>query len=372
MADITINKVVIHALVKEQHQQIQDSHLRDAVLDPAHEAVQKTVCGVVDVYATRNNSAHYGVFRSGGEGRGAFPDEFEEYQGLTNPSDQEFLDLSLVAMRRLYDKAAANHAASGGYLLFSDYSNSQGRYFLVAMIKQRPGITLTQNLEPEELMELDLNKLNQAARINFGKLSAYNSADPRDRQGLSYLSFVSPSAARTASGYFVTALGCSEGAAAAQATRNLIKESRKFFYENESIKSERDRFNSDLIEYLTEKEASGASVRLPEIGALVRRHIPLSVEDEADSLVSDLIERLNSEECGVPEEFPVNAPALKGFTKIKGDAPSWSVAFDRSALGTNEAANIYYDRDANRIVLRNVPEKIRIKIEEELSYRGES
>jgi nucleoid-associated protein len=369
MIDIIINKVVIHALVKEQHEAIQPSKIRPTVLNARDDTVGKTVTGVVAIYGTRNNSAHYGIFKTS-EGRGAFPDKFEQYALIAKPTDVQFLDLTHTAMQRLYDKASAIHASSGGYLLFADYSNTQGRYFLIAMVKQKPGITLTEQLEPEELMQLDLSRLNQAARISFGKLSAYRAAEEEDRQELSYLSFVSPSTTKTAAGYFVTALGCSEGAAAAQATKTLIREGRRFFHETEGLQAQGEAFNSALLEYLQKKEEAAESVKFSEIENLVRRHIPETMAEKAEELVDGFITRLNSEDCGVPVEFPVSRTALRRFTHISGESRRWKMVFDRSALGTDPAAEVFYDADSHKITVRNIPENMLKIIEDEITSRN--
>lgn len=369
MADLTLIHVVVHALIKEQHKEIQDSEISPEVLDIKHEAVEKLVSGVVGVYGTRNNSAQYGIFQTG-EGRGQFPNTLLDYNELKQPSNEQFLNLTKIAMSRLYDKASANHASSGGYLLFADYSNVQGRFFLIAMIKQKPNIVLTKNLKPEELMALDLNKLNQAARISFGKLSAFLAAKEDARQDLSYLSFVSPSSTKTASGYFVTALGCSEGPAAAQTTRTLVKESKKFFRTRDDLRPQQESFIEALCEYLQRKTDNNESVKLSEIENLVRRHIPEHLADNADDIADELITRLNSEECRVPAEFSVNRAALKRLTHITGSSPSWKMTFDRKSLGTDEAAAVYYNKKEQKLILRNIPENMRELIDEELASRN--
>jgi nucleoid-associated protein len=368
MADLTITHVVVHALVKEQHKGIQNSIISPEVLDVKHEAVGKMVSGVVDVYGTRNNSAQYGIFQEG-EGRGRFPDKLLNYYEIEQPSDEQFLDLTKVAMSRLYDKASDNHASSGGYLLFADYSNLQGRYLLIAMIKQKPDIVLTKNLKPEELMALDLNKLNQAARISFGKLSAYLAAQEDARQDLNYLSFVNPSSTKTASGYFVKALGCSEGPAAAQTTRMLVKESKNFFKTRDDLRPQQESFIRALFEYLQRKAENKESVKLSEIENLVRRHIPEHLADKADGIAGELITHLNSEECRVPAEFSVNQATLKRLTHITGGPSSWKMTFDRKSLGTDEAAAVYYNKEEQKLILRNIPEKMRELIDEELTSR---
>lgn len=154
-------------------------------------------------------------------------------------------------------KAENIHAASGGYLLFADYSNAQGRFFIIAMIKQKEGMRLSRQLVPEELTQLDLDRLYQAARINFGKLSAYQTATESDRQEQNYLSFVSPSNSKTAAGYFVTALGCAQGTASARATDTIIRESVGFFRQHDELSRYRQAFKNDLLDHLTRKEREG-------------------------------------------------------------------------------------------------------------------
>ena len=58
---VTINNVMVHRLVKEQHQPIRPSQMRDAVLDRTNENVQKLIHSLVSVYGTRYNTAQYGV-----------------------------------------------------------------------------------------------------------------------------------------------------------------------------------------------------------------------------------------------------------------------------------------------------------------------
>lgn len=370
MPDITINKVVIHELIKEQHQQIQPSNLRPTVLDPANTIVLKLVHSITALYGTRNNSAHYGTFRTG-DGSGTFPESFITYTHALPPNDAQFMALTQVAMNELYRKAESIHASSGGYILFADYSNTQSRFFIIAMIKQKEGIRLSAGLEPEELIELDMSHLHQAARINFGKLSAYLAAPETERQDLSYLSFVSPSAGKTAAGYFVTALGCAPGAASARATDTLVKESTAFFRNNEVLNPFRKRFKDNLIEYLARKEESGESVKLSEVEEIARPFMPAGEAGQADELASVFIAHLNSEEHAVPIEFPVNKAALRRHTHISYSADNWDLKFERLALGDTDAAQIYYDRLNNRITIRDLPDKLIAKISEELENRAE-
>ena len=251
-------------------------------------------------------------------------------------------------------------------MLYADYSNSQGRYYLVAMIKQKEGLTLSKQLEPEELTQLDLSRLYQAARISFSKLSAYRAATEQNRLEINYLSFVSPSTSKSTAGYFVTALGCAPGTASARATTTVIRESVEFFRNNESLKPHRHSFKNDLIDYLTKKDESGESVKLSEIESLARRYFPAVEEDMADKFSDDFISHLNSEEHGVPVEFPVSKPALMKCRRIQYKADNWDFSFERSALGENDGAKVHFDKEHKRLIINDLPDGVIKLLQEEL------
>ena len=49
------------------------------------------------------------------------------------------------------------------------------------MFKKRYGLRLNEKLEPEELIELDLNSLYHAARINFYKYAEHAKANAEEK-----------------------------------------------------------------------------------------------------------------------------------------------------------------------------------------------
>lgn len=370
MPELTINKVVIHELVKEQHKSIRPSNLRGAVLDHSNAIVEKLVDEITSLYGRRNNAAHYGTFRED-EGRGDFPDKFIVYTNIPTPSEEQFVNLSKVAMSALYIKAEGQTASSGGYILFVDYSTPQhGRFFLIAMIKQKEGIRLSSKLEPEELIQLDLNRLYQAARINYGKLSAYLAAHEEDRMDLSYLSFVSPSSTKAAAGYFVTALGCHAGVASARATTTIISASYTFFDSREKLKGIKKQFKNKLLTYMSEKQNQGASAKLSEVEEIARQFMVETETQTVDEQADDFTSFLNNEANSVPVEFPVNKPALNRYTYIVHTDDNWDIKIARRVISEDETAQIQYDRENKRLIINNIPEKLKITIEEELNEQN--
>ncbi len=370
MSEIVINKVVVHELVKDQYKSIKNSFISKKPLNVTLNPVKLLVDGIVSLYGKKNNTAHYGIF--GNNKKGKYPDAFNTYYNLKSHDDSNFMRLSKIGIDELYQAAKHIPAASGGYILFSDYSNNHGRYMLIAMIKPKEGLTLSQENEelvPEELSQIDLSRLYQAARISFGKYAAYKVAKEEERQELNYLSFVSPSSSKSAAGYFVTALGCVPGTAAAQATKNVVNESVNYFRNRKDLEPYWYQFKGDLINYLWKKEEKGESVKLSEIERLARQFIPAEDQDQADETAKDFISHLNSEDVAVPVEFPVNKPALKKLRQIRYTTGNWDLSFEKTALGDTDNAEVFYDRDQQRLVLSALPDKMISLIEKELSDR---
>lgn len=351
--DTQVNFAVVHELIKEQHKDIQDSDIRDIVLKKDSPAVSKLVVGATSIYGKKNNSAHYGVFAKKTDSD--FPKEFASYAKLSL-TEAFFLEITRSAMAELHVAAggARARASTGGYILFVDYENSQGRFFLIAMLKKRDGLRLNEKLEPEELIELDLNSLYHAARINFQKLEAHLQANDEEKQELNYLSFLSQSAGRAAAGYFVTALGCAVGTASAAATQNLIKESVKFFRERPNLHDNRLAFKDDLLRYLERQRDFGHSVKLSEVEKIARSYFPAELEGQADDLADELTGHLNSEAVGVPVEFPIHKGVLDKYTHVLYKSANWQLRFDRNSLGESVDAEIQFDEKERRLVIKNL------------------
>jgi nucleoid-associated protein len=219
-------------------------------------------------------------------------------------------------------------------------------------------------------MRLDLDRLHQAARINFGKFFEYEEeSDPDEKKEINYLTFISPSKDVKTSGYFITALGCSAGSTSSRATKAVIQETTAFFRNNDGLVGSADSFRKSLMEYLTAKEEKQESVKLSEIGQLVARHIPTELADKSDNLINEIITKLNGEDVGVPAEFPVSPRELKKHTHISGKAAHWKVEFDREAIGVTDAAPIYYNQEQGTITFKDIPTELQDVIEYELAQR---
>jgi nucleoid-associated protein len=376
MADISLGSVIVHKLIKEQHKEFNHAKpfdRRKNVLDRNNEIVIKLVTNIAALYGKKSNSPHYGIFKTDVTKRGPIPGLFDIYSDETSGKldDEKFISLSNEVMTELYREAKDRQASSGGYLLFADYLNNGNRFFIVAMIKQKDGITISQNLEPEELEHLDLSKLNQAARISFKRYSEYKTSSEEEKQELNYLSFVSPSNNQAASGYFIAALGCDKGTASSKATKNAILESYNFFQSHAELKTNAKKFKQDIINYFSECVEKDISAKLSTIENMARNYMTHFEEDVRDTLATQLYEHLNSEEIRIPVEFVISSSSLNKIKNIKYRSNNLSFDFNKNLLGSSSDAEICYNKENGHLTFTRIPAEKRSEIFqalEELEY----
>lgn len=349
-----VNFAVVHELVKEQYKDILPSNIREVTFNLKVPAVSKLIEGAVGIYGKKNNNAHYGTFAK--KTASDYPEDFHAYFSQPKLVAKSFIELTQSAMGELHATAKPLPGASGGYILFVDYESKNVRFLLIAMLKKRDGLRLNEKLEPEELIELDLNSLYQAARINFERYGKYIAASEEDRLELNYLSFLSQTSGRSAAGYFVSSLGCTVGSASSQATKNLILESVQFFRERPDLYPHRLVMKDKVLHYLEKKRGLGESVKLSEVEAIAREFFPATYEGQADDLASEFVAHLNSEAIGVPVEFPLSNATLQKYTHVSFKADNWQLKFDRDALGEDVSSEILFVEKDRKLILNNLSE----------------
>ncbi|QHB72508.1 nucleoid-associated protein [Stenotrophomonas sp. 364] len=98
---------------------------------------------------------------------GQFPGAVEN---LTASSDlAAFMTLTEVAMAKLVASAGKELLSTGGYVFFMFYEVNATPFLLVGMIKERGALSLSADMVPTDIRELDLSKLDQAAPINLAR-----------------------------------------------------------------------------------------------------------------------------------------------------------------------------------------------------------
>lgn len=360
---ITLNRAVVHELIKEKNEAPEPLNLRQTLLPIDNDSVLKVISGVVSIYGRKNNSARYGVF----QGSVAFnvPREFGRYSSNNNSNDADFMDFSRTIMEELFREATSTSFATGGHILFADYENEGTRFFLAAMIKQKTGFAFSDTLGVEDLEYIDLSRLHQAIKINFDRYASYQEAEEVDKLELTYLSFVSPQASQSTAGYFIKAMGCKAGAPSAKATEAVITESYNFFLSRDELNQHAHDLKKDVCLYLADKAERKQPASLADIEGLARSYFPTNTEEQADEFADDFVTHLNSEDIGVPPQFPVNKPKLKSLTHVIYKGRDLRLEFDKEDLGNEPGARVYFD--GRQVIISELPADLIEKLNEQIN-----
>lgn len=350
---------VIHDLIKESGRQAVETKIKTRVLPNQDVYVQSLVEKLYNLIGKKESQAARGTFDTNAD-LFKVPSAFQSYYE-SNASSDEFIKFSKVCMNELSRQAKDPHrvAASGGAIVFSHFEVKGSNYFLVTMIKQKDALGLNDDLMPVRTVEIDLSKIHQAARINYDRYFSHISSVGGDKPN--YLAFVSPKSNLDASGYFVSALGCSDSLPPSKATELALTGVRQFFEANTELKPFKQKAYDAVLSYLKDK-ANGESASINEIEHVVRSVVPAKFEKNIDNIS----EFLNSDDVGLPNEFGVSQAILTRRSKVKTKSDGWELVFEKRVLGTRDGADIRYIKEDNKLIISNLDSDTKEKIEKAL------
>lgn len=365
-----VKNAIIHSITKKQNVTVVEKIVKKTrLLDVQNAAVISLVEGVNGLLGKPGNTLSYGQF--GNDMReGQFPSKFGNYLPL-EAQDAEFLKISHCALSELADQAAQKSGSTGGHILVSSYESEGKPFFLVAMIKQRGGIVLDDDYVPQEIVEVDLSKVHQAARINISRYlevmslpSATESDDevPEDR---TYLAFLGVRGDNQAAGYFLLALGCTKGVGSSRATINVVTAVVDFFSRPE-LRNHLQDARSAVSTYLYSKLDSGQDAVLSEIAYCVTGVL----KSRQEEFIEEFKVYLNSENAKVPAAFPVHGATLRKSTRIKAENKNnWTIQFERRLLGRTPNSTIYFDEKRKSLTFNGIDDATVSEITAELALR---
>jgi nucleoid-associated protein len=336
-------------------------------LDISEEPTVKLIESIKSLYGNKGNYSSQGTFDIEDSSQ-TFPTNFSNFIESSG-DDDSFLDLTIQTMDNLVSESSNENFATGGYIVFAHYMQTEQNYFLVAMVKKKDGITLV-NLRPETIQEVDLSKLHQAIRVNnTSYLHAMEQVSEEQPFEGSYLSFISPVSNRGASSYFIKAFGCHNAIPAKKATRGAFDAVKYFFETNEALrqlKSEAVDSVVDLFNQLLSNDEEGRICTLEMLNDTINTVISYhNVENAPDNFM----DVANGEDFNVPDNFYPNQEAVTEQTrlKLKGLNGAWTLNLEKRVFGTSADSEIQFVNNANAnqasIVIRNLSDDLISKLQ---------
>lgn len=365
---IQIRHSVIHGFTKEAGEPVANVDKKDRLLDNTLPSVFSLVQGMVTLLGKKESSQVWGRFGSNGR-EGPFPGQFADYVNDVS-SVEGFLALSHLAVDEISRTAEDQQASTGGHILCATYDDEAGSTrVIVAMIKQRSGLQLDDNLVPINIVEIDMSKLHQAAQIRVGEyrqaieLQAAQPDDEDEEQAdVTYLSFVARRADRGSSAYFINALGCEVGVSSTKATTRLYKAVDTFFRESEELNPYMRAAKDALSAFLRQEADTQRLVTMDALQDVMDR----VVRPEHAHLVREMAQTLNGERFKVPDSFVVSEAVLRKHTKIVLEGARLMLKFDRAMLGTDRNADLFFDEDNRTLTIQNLSDQMVARLQQTL------
>lgn len=159
-----------------------------------------------------------------------FPLRLDEYL----QSVLTFSELTKATVDLIASQMENERLANGGYALFLRYREPPNEFLLIAMLKLKPGAGIDENsLGLLATLNIDLDLLNEAARINITRLQA-------DQEP--YLTFIKgPRRSANITDYFRNALACQNYTNASEQTKQLILAADDFVEQRDDLDSDSEK-----------------------------------------------------------------------------------------------------------------------------------
>ncbi|MDO3432159.1 nucleoid-associated protein [Rhizobium sp. CBN3] len=311
----------------------------ETILGKAQLNVSPTVVRVVNelhsLYASKASKAH-----------GRFSDKVADYPAQTFISDfergkyQDFADLTQKLMDTLTVQARRKPGATGGHVLFAHIEKDNHVYLMVAIINDKLGAALTNDLDIADVKHLDLDGFRFAGRVNITAWLA-----EADR----YIGFLKGKG--DVAEYFKEFLGCDTTVQDIQDTKTLIRVLEDFADPAKGVVKDKNVFLQRAYE-ICERH--------------VREGLPLDFQAFSNELYPDepdvLAKALGDPDLALGDGFVPNRRSLRALVRFKAKTSQWSVEFDRSALAEGK---IVYDHEKKTITFNELPAELVEELERE-------
>lgn len=241
--------------------------------------------------------------------------------------------------------------SNGGYVLFLRYEEPPNDFMLIAMLKLKPGAGIDEDsLGLLPTLNIDLDLLNEAARINITRLEA------GEQPYLTFIKGARKSAQVTE--YFRDALACLNYTNSAEQTKELIRAADDFVAQRQDLTTEESRQHERLetrrrlFQCLSENKSE---VTLATAAASIYPAAP-------EEFITHSQSQTDGERAyRFDGRFKPDRKVTQALRRIRGTMGTVSVAFDVEDVRTGK---VIYDPQTDSIIIRQPNQQLRQEIQE--------
>ncbi|RUO25887.1 nucleoid-associated protein YejK [Aliidiomarina minuta] len=273
------------------------------------------------------------------EGEESIPEpEFPKLLNGWLKQEVEFVDFSQQVARLLRNELEHYQFLDAGFLLLANYQQTGDDYLLVSFLPVKDGVTVGPDLSVDRSSQLDISKVQLAARIN---LSDYQTGISNSH----YISFIKGRTGRKVADFFLDFLGCAERVNAKKETEQLVQSVHDFVKSEELEPEQASAVRKEVYDYCGEQWQQGEQVRLTDLDERL-------TGQGATSSFSAFTQQNESE---LAEEFPADRTSLRKLMKFQGQGGGLSLAFEQNMLGER----VQYDVQTDTLTVTGTPPNLR-------------
>jgi nucleoid-associated protein len=329
-----LKAAIVHRIDKETNTNEATPHPRDNELpiDARLTALADQVRSIYDKTTSRGN----GRFDPDED---AFP--FSRMLREFKDTKRTFVQLSHSTLTLISARMREELFATGGFVLFLNYTNLQREWLLVVMLKQAAMTAINpETLEIEESRALDVDHMHEAARVDVTKW--LDGQEP-------YLTFAKGRVGRAdVTRYFRNALGCTDYTEAKANTTYLIEAFEHYAddqgWTKEQKQNGRERLHSEFVV----KNRANEPIRLEGASAIINHDEPAAFAEFV---------RGHDELYPISDEFAPHPDTYRRLKRLRGKIGNVSISFD---IGDLENGFLHYDDqgDAHTLTLTRLSDDL--------------
>ncbi|MCU7940348.1 MAG: nucleoid-associated protein [gamma proteobacterium symbiont of Bathyaustriella thionipta] len=251
-----------------------------------------------------------------------------------------FIDYTHQSMNLLKHYIDQASKATGGYMVFVNYTLFGSDFMLIAMLNNVAGVSIDTNLGINSINYLDINKFHLAARID---LSLWRD-DPESGR---YISMIRGKESNKLSEYFRKFIGSDETIDSKQETSELFSAVSQFCDTKIQDNETKSQFKQKAADFCLEQADKGQNVVIKDFSGYV-----------ADNAVDDFMNYVNSEKFSLSDEISPNKTVIRRFNKISGRNQQVSITINEEALGDT----VIYDADKETLTLSDLPATLKAQL----------
>ncbi|MCH8501820.1 MAG: nucleoid-associated protein YejK [Aliidiomarina sp.] len=248
-----------------------------------------------------------------------------------------FVELSQQVARLLQQQLTQYAVAEAGFLLLADYEENGDRFLLVGFLPVRDGVMVQPDLSVHKAAQLDVAKVQLAARINLTEFQA--KADD-----LYYISFLKGRTGRKAGEFFLDFLGCAERVNAKASTQQLVNTVQAMVTTSDVGADQAQQIRQEVYDYCGEQWQQGGQVDLSSLDQRLAEQGSPSIKGFA-----------NERGVELPDSFPADKSSLRQLMKFQGQGGGVSIAFEQKLIGSR----VQYDPATDTITIVGTPPNLR-------------